>query len=354
MGKWRPYNAGKYRLGQLNGEAVAVWSERRTDGTWHRPRFRLGVRTEAEGRVALDRFARANDTVDARATQRVDAIWSAYIADRERDGKGMAVYAYNWRAIEPWFGARLADEVTEDLCRAYARERFSQGLAPSTVNTELARLSQALKWAADRAVIPRRPKVWIPRPSEPRARVLTETEVLAILDGCAAPHVRLFVILLLTTGGRHRALVELTWDRVDFERGTIDLRTPRTVDPMSRRHQKGRAIVPMNGLARAALAEAREGAVTDWVLEYRGRPLKGVRDGLQAACVRSGVEGVTAHTFRHTVASWQWERIEPEKVARFLGHRNVATTRAVYAKPDATTYLSDAAEVVDLPVRRRG
>jgi len=346
--KWRPYNVGAYRLGQLGGEAVAVWSE----PGGKRPRFRLGVRTEAEGRAALARFARANDRLDAVQTQRVDAIWTAYIADRERDGKGMLVYHHNWKALAPVFGCLTADEITEDLCRAYARQRFEAGRKPATVNTELARLSQALKWAHERHIISLRPKVWIPSAGEPRQRVLTEDEVLAILDGCATPHVRLFLILLICTGGRHHAIVELTWDRVDFAAGTINLKAPRVVEPMSKRHQKGRAIVPMNDLARAALLEAHEGAVTDFVLEYRGARLTGVKDGFAAACARAGIRAVTPHTIRHSVASWQWEKVSPEQVARFLGHKTVKTTERVYAKP-STDFLTDAAEVVNLQVVRR-
>lgn len=348
MGKWRPYNVGKYRLGQLRGEAVAVWSE----PGGKRPRFRLGCRTEAEGRVALARFARSNDSLDAVQTQRVDAIWKAYVADRERDGRGMAVYHHNWKALEPTFGPLLASEITEDLCRAYARERFDAGRAPATVNTELSRLSQALKWAFDRNIISPRPKVWIPSPGGPRDRVLSEAEFIVILDACKAPHVRLFVILLLCTGGRHRAVLELTWDRVDFAAGTIDLRTPRTIDPMSKRHRKGRALVAMNGLARAALQEAREGALSAWVVEQHGKPLKGCRDGLRSACERAGIDGVTPHTFRHTAGTMAWMNCTPQQAARFLGHATARTTEKVYAHPTAD-FTASAAAAVDLNVTRR-
>lgn len=346
MPGWRPYNVGRYRLGQLKGEAVAVWQD---GGT--RRRFRLGVRSEIEGRAALARFARRADAVAAQSTQTVGAIWAAYIADRERDGKGMAIYRHNWRALEPTFGPLPAEQVTADLCRTYARERFAAGRAQDTVWTELSRLRTCLAWAERERIIDRRPRVWVPRKGQPRARVLTEDEVMRIVDGCAMPHVRLFVILLLCTGARHRALVEMTWDRVDFERGTIDLRVPGVIEPMSQRHRKGRAVVPMNGLARAALQDARLAARTEWVIEYRGQPLTGVRDGLAAACRRAGVAGVTAHTFRHTVASWQWGQVSPEQVARFLGHANTRTTEAVYAKPEVD-FLEPAARVLNLKLVR--
>jgi integrase len=349
MGKWKAFNVGDYRLGRLDGEAVAVWYDGEPR---RRHRYRLGVATETEGRAALARFARQNDSLAALQTQKVADIWDAYIKDRERDGKGMQIFKHNWKALAPTFGALVTTDVTEDLCRAYAVERFGIGRAPATVNTELSRLSQAIKWAHDRGLIVARPKVWIPSAGRPRSRVLTETEFLAILDGCRQPHVRLFAILLLCTGGRHTAVCELTWDRVDFDQGEIDLRTPGTVDPMSKRHRKGRAIVAMNALARAALTEAKAGALTDRVVEQHGKGLKTVKEGFKAACERAGVDGVSPHTLRHTGASWAWSSMPAQLVARFLGHSNTKTTEAVYSHSSAEQ-TRGVADVVNLKIVRK-
>ena len=81
------------------------------------------------------------------------------------------------------------------------------------------------------------------------------------------PHVQLFVILAVTTGARMGALLGLTWDRVDFEGGTIDLN-----DPTRAQTKKHRPRVPMNATARAALSEAREGAQTRYVIRGPGSP----------------------------------------------------------------------------------
>lgn len=72
--------------------------------------------------------------------------------------------------------------------------------------------------------------------------------LILALDACAAPHIRLAVILLLGTAGRAGAILDLTWDRVDFDRGIINL---RLADSATR---KGRAVVQMNGMTRAALS----------------------------------------------------------------------------------------------------
>jgi integrase len=69
---------------------------------------------------------------------------------------------------------------------------------------------------------------------------------------------RLYIILGLATAARDRAVRNLTWDRVDCERRTIDLRLPDLVAP-----HKGRAIVPINGALQTALLEARPAAMTN-------------------------------------------------------------------------------------------
>lgn len=65
-----------------------------------------------------------------------------------------------------------------------------------------------------------------------------------MLDGARLPHIKLFIILALRTAAHKQAILDLRWDRVDFERGRIYLHDPERV-----RNSKGRAIVPMNDTA---------------------------------------------------------------------------------------------------------
>ena len=47
--------------------------------------------------------------------------------------------------------------------------------------------------------------------------------VKRLIDGAASPHIALAIALMIGTAARIGALLELTWDRVDFERGMIAL-----------------------------------------------------------------------------------------------------------------------------------
>jgi integrase len=178
-------------------------------------------------------------------------------------------------------------------------------------------------------------------------RPLGDAEIRALLDGCGAPHIRLAVILLLATGARVGAILDLTWSRVDMERGVIDLRLP---DGLTR---KGRAVVPMNRMARAALEAAYQARLSDYVVEWAGERVKSIRKGYAAALTRAGLEDVNIHQIRHSVAVRMLAAGQPiEAVAQFLGHSNTAITYRTYARfmPE---HLAGAAEILNFDTPRR-
>lgn len=346
MRKWRRYRTGAYRLGSLHGEAVATWTE---GGKRHR--FRLGVETETEGRAALDRFARQRAILELRSAATVKTLWDAYLADRTLDGKNVANMAAHWKALGPRFGLLSPEDIDADLCRRYTAERLDETVSQGTVWTELTQLRSILNWAAKRKVIAEAPYVWIPSKPAPRDRVLTESEAIRLLDATTTYHVRLFVILALATAARSGALLDLTWDRVDFGAGTIDLRRLDPPNPLQKVVRKGRALVPMNDWAREALAEAKAGALTGHVIEWDGAPVKCLRMAFSKAVTRAGLDGVTPHTLRHTAASWAlWSGAGMLAISRYLGHKSAKTTERIYAKSNAE-HLRPVADVLHLRKR---
>jgi len=345
MRKWRRYTVGQFSLGQLKGEAVAVWRE-----NGKRRRFRLGVFTEQQGRAALDGFARQQDALAGRTAETVGDIWERYFADRAADGKKTDNLANHWKALGPRFALLSPDDVTADVCRDYAKTRRQAGKSQGTVWTELTQLRTALNWAVKRKIL-ERPTfyVWVPLKPKSNKEPLTEAEALRLINACVMPHVRVFVILALTTGGRTQALLELTWDRVHFDTGIVDLKVPQMVDWLEKKVQKGRAVVYMNSFLRETLLSAKAGALTDHVIEWDGAPVGCIRKGFMAAVARAGLgPHVTPHLLRHTAASWMEEAGVPmSQISRFLGHQDEKTTRTIYAKP-RPQFLAPAADVLDL------
>lgn len=354
MGKrWRKYAVGpdgKYRLGQLLDQAVVCWTDEK--GKPHRRR--LGRLTEIEARAKVDEFARGVTLLKEQTSKTIGEIWEAYKLDREKDGKLIANFDHNWKALKSRFESVDAITLnTSDICRDYANERSKAGRSASTIWTELTRLRSCINWARKRNILTVNVYVWVPTKPDGRTRVMTEEEVIKLIDACVAPHVKLFVILAISTAGRSGAICQLRWDKVDFEAGTIDLRDSEIPNPLKKRSKKGRSIVPMTAEARAALQDAKAGALTDNVIEWDGEPVKKIRKGFMEAVKRAGLAGVTPHVLRHTTITWLDEDgIPMERISKLAGHRDLNTTRKIYSKPDAKV-LQPAAEVINMRLRRK-
>jgi len=278
----------------------------------------------------------------------VGQLWALWLQERAADRLSNKIYEANWVALGPVFASRAPDLLVADAYRKYAAARFALGRSPWTVHTELVRLRACLKWAADNHHIARRPKVWVPAPGAHRSKVLTVEEAKTLVAGAMRgdPHVWLFVVLAFNTGARHTAILDLTWSRIDFERGLIAFDEDLPRDPMSKSWRKGRALVPMNRAVRAALEMAYEGRQSKWVVEHGGRRLKSVRDGFANACRRAGLADVTPHTIRHTVATWLEDRVPDARRAQLLGHGDIETTRRVYTH-SGVALLEEAVSYLD-------
>lgn len=328
----------EYRIGRLNGRFVVTWTD---SGT--RRRYRLDAHTIKDAEAeALDVIRR--QTLPA-ACATVADLWDAYrrhLADRPT-GRNMA---YTGKAVLAHFGALRPDQINADHCREYALMRSAAGKSEGSSHTELGHLRSALTWAVKMRLIDNAPHIWRPAKPAPMDRWLTRAEIDRLLTAEAEPHIRLAIILMLATAGRVTAILELTWDRVDLERGQIDLK----LDASGPR--KGRAVVPINGMLRAALIAAREAAMSDHVVEWAGGPVKSIRKGFMAAAVRAGLPDISPHVLRHTAAVHMAAGGVPmSKISQYLGHSNTTITERTYAR-FAPDHLADAAEILNFGTLR--
>ena len=260
-------------------------------------------------------------------TKTVKTLWDSYV--EENRGKAViATLRYTWKALTPVFANVRPEDVSVELCRSHTGARRGNGISDGTIWTELGHLRTILSWAFKRGVIDRAPYVELPAKPKPKERHLTRDEARKLVAGASMPHVKLFIHLALATAARKAALFDLTWDRIDFDSGMIDLRNPS----LTRRH-KGRAFVPMNRTVRAALMGAVKGHTSDFVIEWGGEQVGSVRRGLSHAAEVAGIAGVTPHVLRHTAAVWMAEAGRPmEEVPQYLGHSNSRMTEFVYAR----------------------
>jgi integrase len=309
------------RLKLYRGSWCATWREA---GRTRRASLGTKDRAAAE-RLLIDHLRKP------RAVTTVAEIYTAYLAT----GATRRAREVEQHLIRE-FGSLFPEHVTAERCKTYVEKR-RQRVKDGTICAELTYLRAALRWHdKNTPAVVEMP----PRPP-PSTKSLTRDQFKALLAEARSPHMRLFLVLAVSTGARAGALSELTWDRVDFARGTVRLSSgPATT--------KGRATVPMTATLRAALEEAFKARTCDYVVEYGGERVCKVRKAFERAAQRAGLPWCTPHVLRHTAAVWMAEsRVPMAEIAQYLGHTSVRVTERVYARfsPD---YLRGAAAALEV------
>lgn len=327
------------RLKLYRGVWHAVWLDHAGGGAGRTRRASLRTQDRGLAERRLDDLTRAPAPAEI-----VGAIVEAYLAAKA-DKASHARMGHAWAALAGDFAKLRPDQVTRERCRAYALRRRQAGRQDGTIHKELSVLRTALQWHDRRTPA----RFELPAAPPPRDRHLSRAEYQALLAAAGElAHLRLYLVLAIATAARPAALLQLTWDRVDLEHRRIYL----GAGPVLRlRGQKGRATVPINDTALAALQAAQEAGVSDWVIEWGGGQVKSVkkafaRAAARAGLLRAGEPAVTPHTLRHTAAVWMAEAgIPMVQIAQYLGHRDSRITERVYAR-FSPGFLAEAARAL--------
>ena len=280
--------------------------------------------TEEAARTELAKRFLAKDTPKARPTTLAQAV-DRYLQAKARK-RSIAEDRRMLKHLVTRFGAQTQlSALTSERISQYRDERLSQPstrrgnatglLSPCTVNRELALLSHLLRLAHDEwnalAVVPR-----IRRLEEPQGRLrwLRSDEEGRLLAECRRsrnPGLYAIAVLALETGMRQGEILGLTWDRVDFSRGVIQLEITKS----DRRRE-----IPMRQIVNdvlATLPRTREGKV--W--------RQGARHAFEAAVGRAKIDNFRFHDCRHHFASWFIMRGGSLAALKdLLGHHNFQMT----------------------------
>jgi integrase len=192
----------------------------------------------------------------------------------------------------------------------------------------------------------------LPPAGPPRKQILTEAQFKRFMQADAEPHVDLFCMLMANTLKRPGAILQLQWSwGVDFQSGIIDFQPPDL-----RETKKRRTPSPMNATLEEALADAKDYATTDFVIEYSGKPLLRIKRGFKTKAVNAGLSWVTPYVLRHTGASLlSMKGVRLADIAEMMGS-DEATVSKHYRKfqPDYLRTASKALEALYLPSIARG
>jgi integrase len=310
-----------------NGIWYIHWTEDRRS-----KRESTGTKEKVAAQIYLGEWLKGEAADKGNATiYTVADLWDLYFERHvEKNNVDKRSSETCWRNLKVHFGDLILPEVTQrdadgvDKVEEYILKRLDGEIgdhpaATGTIRGELARMLAAIRWHAH----PKQktinladvPVFELPPASPPRDRWLRGEEIRrlmaaaaehsAIYDGAGVAarssagsrmhRVERFLWLALETAARRQAILQLTWNRVDFEIGTIDYRIPgRQVT------KKRRVVVPISKTLRPILLRAYEERTSDLVCDNEShsiwRAIKGVAK-------RAGVADVSPHVLRHTAAT---------------------------------------------------
>lgn len=229
-----------------------------------------------------------------------------------------------WKAMKPFWENADPALIDEQMCRTYHKRRK---VGDATARYELLQVSTATGWAQRTGHIAKRAAVWLPQTPERKTRHLTRAEFADFFAAVRADHAKLYVQIGLWTMARPSAILDLTWDRVDFMRGLIDFTPPGHI-----RTAKRRVVVPIADDLLPWLQQGYAARTCEYVIERGGERIACIKKAFQAASERSTVHA-TPYTLRHTGAVWAAEQGVPmAELAQFMGHDDDRTTSKHYAR----------------------
>jgi integrase/recombinase XerC len=305
-------------------------------------------------------------TRSARLLRRDRDAWLRRLASAERSESSLSAYRFAiddllaWAATTGRTGELFEEQAIVDYLDEYRRRCEP---APATYHRRFLLLRRFMAWVAQRNGLAD-PFIDLQAPPKPRAEAewLTREEFARLLNAAEHPERRrpglaerdrLVLLTLAMTGLRRSELIALDWSDVTLDGGRPSLLVRR-----------GKGGTPRRQPLPIELAAGLE----RWRSQRGAGPLDPVFCGLaggrlqptilaaiiRRASVRAGIsKNVTAHTLRHTAATWLRQATgDTRLVAEYLGHADLSTVSR-YAHVASEELHGAAQSIADDPGEER-
>jgi integrase len=256
------------------------------------------------------------------------------------------------RVLTKTFGGKMLSEITPFVVEKY-KQKLMERLMPATVNRYLACLqsmyNKAIAWERFSGGNPVA-RVKKLKENNARTRFLTAEEIKRLLDN-STEHLRVIIMVAVSTGMRSGEIFSLKWEAMDFERGFIYLTQTKNGE---------RREVPLNEHAKRELMAYPRHASSPYVFcNSDGSFIKSVKGSFSTALEKAKIANFRFHDLRHTAASHLvMSGAELNTVREILGHKSMQMTMryshlTADHKKQAVDLLSRRLDTVLSPHRRQ-
>ena len=279
---------------------------------------------------------------------------------------------YAWllrKYVYPYLGKKRISELQYRDVTEWINNLLQSGLGTSTVNSARAVLGQICKQAVRQGILGSNPVSLtekVRKLNGERTQVCqawSKEEAAEVLKACEGTDMDLFIHLCLTVGLRHGEALGLTWDVIDFEARTIDIKytlkderretstgvglvglrmqDPKTKSSIRKLQISGRLFASFE--RHKMLQSVRKLQAGDnWKesgMVFTSSIGTGVyqannRDYFYRFLKNHGLRQIRVHDMRHSFGTLSLEAKAPiEAVSQAMGHSDIGITKKIYA-PD--------------------
>lgn len=296
----------------------------------------------------------------------INELCDAYLLDRrnphaDRRCKHPQSLATHLRpARSAWGDMKVKEFADGSRMRVKAKvvEWREAKLNAHTIRKRISVLKTVFRFAVANELIKRRnePVIELPPGGLARERHLNEDELARLLKAADHPstpnHILLLIEILLRTGVRRGAALDLRWEHVDFDTGVIRF---RDTEAAHERSKKRRGNKPMDPELEAIMRRAYEARDSEYVISWRGARVVNPYHALKRLYERAGLGDLRTHDLRRSSATYVHRETDGDLTAA-ANHivDTEATARKHYVVESPKIHLRAMQAVSNVMERARG
>lgn len=290
------------------------------------------TRTQAEEFISSARNKVREGRLDLPSNRKISLTFSSAADDyivrlNETGGKNIEKKSQHIKDhLKPFFRNQPLDKLTDFTVGRYSKRRSESGAKAGTINRELATLSHLMSKALEWKWIKSKPcKISRLREGPGRIFAMSDEQCQALIEAAMADQdsdLWLFVLVGLNTAMRHREILRIRFDQINFDALRIHV-------PEAKSGERSQPITRELAeiLVRERLMRDDESGFVFPARRKSGQPHRyDFTDSFRRAVKRAGLDTktVTPHTMRHTaITKLVQAGVDIPTIQRISGHKTI-------------------------------